>query len=98
MLEKHPPVTSLATHKQRLVVESELNRAEFGHEWKGLCEVAGGLADEAQSFAAPVLAAGSAVQEWLFEGRAGKTSWLGALINGARHGISLWLALRSRYS
>jgi hypothetical protein len=93
---KHPSLTPLAAHKQLLLVESELNRAELGHEWNCFCEEASGLAQNAQSLATPFLVTGSALRQWLFERHDHKRSWLGNLINGVRHGISIWLALRPR--
>jgi len=102
MHRKHPSLTPLAARKQLLLVESEINRAEFGHDWNCLCEGAAGLAHQARSIAslatagAALFASGSALRRLLFRRNEHKRSWVGNLINGVRNGISIGLALRSR--
>jgi hypothetical protein len=103
MRRKHPPLTALAAHKQLLVAESELNRAEFGRDLDCLCQAANKLAHEVRSVSslasagAALFASGSALRRWLpFKRNDPRRSWMSTLINGVRAGISIWLALRPR--
>lgn len=100
-------MTPLMARKELLVVESEINRAELGRECSALrdeaAEFASGLTGDANalgslaSAGAAFFTTGSALRRLLLNGNgAQKTSWVQALINGARAGISVWLALRPR--
>ena len=100
---KHPALTPLAAHKQLLVAESELNRAEFGRDWDCLCGTANKVAHEVRSIGslasagAALFASGSMLRRLLpFKRNEPGRSWMGTLINGVRAGISIWLALRPR--
>jgi hypothetical protein len=98
----------VAAHKALLLAESEINRAELGREWNSVCQDASKLAREIRSVGslastgAAVLASGVMLRRAL-SGRNGpgrhnghSSSWMKRLINGARAGISIWLALRQR--
>jgi hypothetical protein len=100
-------LTPLAARKQLLVMESELNRAELIREWSSLreeaLELAGDLTGDANalgslaSAGAALFTTGATLRRWLFKDNgAQKASWIQTLINGARTGISVWLALRPR--
>jgi len=103
MRRKHAALTALAAHKQLLVTESELNRAEFGRDWNCLGGAANKLAHDIRSVSslasagAVLFASGSALRRWWpFKRNEPRRSWMSALINGVRAGISIWLALRPR--
>ena len=99
-------MTPLLARKELLIVESEINRVELGRECSALrdktTEFMGGLTGDANalgslaSAGAAFFSTGSALRRLFFQGRAQKTSWTQTLINGARAGISVWLALRPR--
>jgi|SRR5688572_19826787 hypothetical protein len=102
-----PQLTPLAARKELLVVESEINRAELIREWGSLREEALELADDLTgdasalgslaSAGAALFTTGATLRRWLFKDNgAPKASWVQTLINGARAGISVWLALRPR--
>ena len=102
-----PRLTPLTARKELLVLESEINRVELGREWFVLREEAreltanltgdtnalGSLASAGAAF----FTTASALKRLFFRNTdAPKTSWPQTLINGARAGISIWLALRPR--
>lgn len=102
-----PRLTPLTARKELLVLESEINRVELGREWFVLREEAreltanltgdtnalGSLASAGAAFFTTT----SALKRLFFRNAdAPKTSWTQTLINGARAGISVWLALRPR--
>lgn len=100
-------MTPLMARKELLVVESEINRVELGRECSVLraesTEFFSGLTGDANalgslaSAGAALFTTGSALRRVFFNGDgAHKTSWVQTLINGARAGISVWLALRPR--
>lgn len=99
-------LTPLDARKQLLVVESEINRAELEREWNQLradaIDMAGGLTGDANtlgslaSAGAALFTTGSALRRLLSSNGAPRCSWVQTLINGARAGISVWLALRPR--
>ena len=87
-------------------MESEINRRELGREWDDLrfdvVEAAGTLTSDANtlgslaSAGAALFTTGSALGRLISKNGAPKCSWVQTLINGARAGISVWLALRPR--
>ncbi len=99
-------LTPLDARKQLLVVESEINRAELKREWNGLrldaLDTAATLTGDATtlgslaSAGAALFTTGSALRRLISKNGAAKSSWVSTLINGARAGISVWLALRPR--
>ena len=99
-------LTPLDARKQLLVLESEINRAELGREWNhlrmealGVADTLGGDATALGSLAsagAALFTTGSALRRLFSKNGATKSSWVSTLINGARAGISVWLALRPR--
>lgn len=92
----------LASRKQLLIAESELNRAQLAKEWQTLTRGVGGLAHRARiatawASAAALLAAG--VAAWRRGSSAPATpkpSWLPKILSGARMASSLWFAFRAR--
>jgi len=98
-------MTPLQTRKQLLVLESELNRAQFVAEWQevkagvehlaGQVSAVGSLAESAArigtSFAG--FFRGFSHPQKNEDGK--KSSWISTVFNGARAGISLWSTLRS---
>ena len=102
MCEQPSSLTALTAHKQLLVVECEIHRAELGREWQNLCgeteELRGKVCAVASlaSDSAAIVVAGTQIARKFFKPSPQKHSWGKTLINGARAGISVWLALRSR--
>jgi hypothetical protein len=101
---KNLHLTPLESRKQLLLVESELNRAQFVNELrdlnneirhlKGQVQAVGTLVSSAAKVAATFSAIGGAFTHRDL-GENGKSSWLSILLNGARTGASIWGALRS---
>ncbi len=98
-------LTPLESRKQLLLVESELNRAQLINELRALKSEINHL--KAQAHAIGSIASSAAQLATTFSaisrvfthrnGEEGKSrSWISTLLNGARTGISLWSALRSR--
>jgi hypothetical protein len=95
-------VSSLESERQRLIAESELNRAQLSTEWqtmaRGLHDLAhqvttlGAWASSAALLAAgvPALGRGSRVPG------AAKSSWLEKMLASARMASAIWLAFRAR--
>ena len=98
----HGKCSRVSDHKRSLLVESEINRAEFGREWDAFCDEVCVVAHDVRSIGslastgAAVFASGTALRRLLFRRNGRSTSWMSTLINGARAGISIWLALRQR--
>ena len=93
-------MNSLASRKQLLIAESELNRAHLAHDWCGITTGVRTLTDRAKSFgaiasSAAVLVAGFAAwRRGKSLGAAAKPSWLQTLLKGAGLISTLWLAFR----
>jgi hypothetical protein len=95
-------LSPLASRKQLLIAESELNRARLTQEWRTMTHGVGDLAHRAKiaaawGSAAALLAAG--VTAWRRGSPArdsAKSSWLPKILNGARVASMLWLAFRGR--
>jgi hypothetical protein len=101
---KNLHLTPLESRKQLLLVESELNRVqlvnelhELKHEIRHLkeqVETVGAIASSAVKLATTFSAIGSAFTHRGSEEKK-KSSWVSALMNGARAGASIWSAFRS---
>lgn len=102
-------LTPLAARKRLLLMESEINRVELRRECLALGAEASGLVGQLTgqmrtlgsiaSAGAVVLTLGSVVRRLFSKNHAAKTSKTSLthkLLNGARAGISVWTALRSR--
>ncbi len=93
-------VTPLELRKQRLITESELNRAQLSEEWQTMACGVRDLAHRAKAIAArapsaALLAAGLAA----FRRRqpaATKSSWCQRILNGVRLATTVWFAFRTR--
>ena len=74
---------TLAARKQLLVMESELHRAQLGHELESLQSAAQGMVRQARHANAVV---SQAAQTWtnVRASLAGKCSWLTTLLRGFR--------------
>jgi hypothetical protein len=105
MSGKNFQLTALASRKQLLLVESELNRAQLVNELRDLqgeiqqlkaqAQAIGALAASAAKLADTISAIGGAFTRRREE-RNGKPSWVANVINAARTGASLWETLRSQ--
>ena len=95
-------LTALAAHKQPLVAECDLHRAELGHESRNVSAGAEGLIEEVRAVASMVsdgvahVVGATQLARSILKAIGGKPSWGQILINGARAGCSFWLALRTR--
>ena len=102
MFGKNPRVNPLASRKQLLVAESELNRAQLAGDMAVLTAGVRTLTDRAKSSgsiasSAAVLVAGLAAcrRDRAVDAKA-KPSWLQTILKGAGLISTLWLAFRSR--
>ena len=92
-------LSPLAVRKQLLLVESDLNRAQFANEYAALNDQVRGLTGEFQGLISTATALVSGVQAvrglWS-ERRENKGSWFSKLFNVVRSGASAWSAFKSR--
>ena len=102
MFGKNPRVNPLASRRQLLVAESELNRAQLAGDMAALTAGVRTLTDRAKSSgsiasSAAVLVAGLAAcrHDRAVDAKA-KPSWLQTILKGAGLISTLWLAFRSR--
>ena len=94
-------LSPLESRKQRLIAESELNRAELSEEWRTMTHTAGSLARRAKS-----VARWSSAAALLVAGIAGlrrgprtvgmKSSRFAGILKGVRLASAIWLAFRAR--
>lgn len=102
MFGKDPSVSPLASRKQILIAESDLNRAQLFGDLAALTAEVRALSDRAKSFGSmassvAVLVAGlAAFRRGKFADAATKPSWSQAFLKGAGLVSTLWLAFRSR--
>ena len=95
-------LTALAARKQLLLAECDLHRAELGREWRNASAGAEGLVGEVCAMASMVsdgvahVVGATHLARSILKPTGGQPSWGQMLINGARAGFSLWLALRTR--
>jgi hypothetical protein len=102
MFGKKSQVSPLASRKQLLIAESELNRAQLAGDLAVLAAGVRTLTARAKSFGsiastAAVLVAGlAAFRRGKHADAAAKPSWLQTIFKGASLVSTLWLAFRSR--
>ncbi len=90
----------LATRKQMLIAESELNRAHLVQDWQTMAGEVHALADEVQTLRSMASAAGSLVAGLAALRRkksapAEKPAWWQTLLKGAGQISTLWSAFRA---
>ena len=101
MFRKKPRLNPLASRKQLLVAESELNRAQLVQEWHTLAEGVRAVADRAGSLGSLAATAASLIAgvasfrrtRSAFADR--KPSWWQTLLKGGQLAGLLWSKLRS---
>ena len=102
MFGKTPRVNPLASRKQLLVAESELNRAQVVQDLAALAAEARALGDRAKSFsfvtssAAALVSGLAAFQRGKHPDADAKPSWTRTILKGAGLISNLWLAFRSK--
>ncbi|HEX4120270.1 MAG TPA: hypothetical protein VH619_06630 [Verrucomicrobiae bacterium] len=95
-------MTPTESRKRLLIAESELNRAQLGHEWRAMADNVHTLTGRARTTGSLVLGAASLITG-LAAFRRIKTApaerkvpWWRALLKGAQLATSLWLDHNSR--
>ena len=102
MFGKQSHVSPLESRKQRLIAESELNRAQLSEEWQTMAHGVRDLADRVKTIsawasAAALLVAGvTALRRGSPAPGTAKSSWFQKLLNGARVASTIWFAFRAR--
>jgi hypothetical protein len=102
MFGEEPHVSPLASRKQLLIAESELNRAQLSEEWHTMTHGVRDLATRAKAIAAwassaALLVAGViALRRGPPKPGAAKSSWIQQILNGARVASTIWFAFRGR--
>ena len=102
MSGKESHLSPLASRKQRLIAESELNRAQLSEEWQTMAHGVRDLADRVKTIsawasAAALLVAGvTALRRGSPAPGTAKSSWFQTIVNGARLASTIWLAYRAR--
>ena len=97
-------MNSLDSHKQLLIAESELNRAQLVQEWQVMRAEVHALTEQARTIsfiasAVATLVAGlSSLRHKKPEPAAEKPSWWKTLLKGAGLASSFWQAFRSQRS
>jgi hypothetical protein len=101
MAGRKSPVSPLASRKQLLVAESEINRVRLAEEWQAMTQGVRGLAHRTKTvaaWAAPavVMVAGlAAFWRWKSAPAASQSTWLQKMVNGARLASKCWFAFRA---
>jgi hypothetical protein len=87
----------LASRKQLLIAESELNRAHLAQDWQALAGEANELAQQAATIRSLASASVVLISELVTRRQpaAKKTSWLQSILKGAQLAGSLWTQFRS---
>ena len=102
MPRKNPRLKELASRKQLLVAESELNRAHLVHEWETMAGDVRSLADQAKTVGAIASVAASLTAGFTSFSRqksapdAGKTPWWRTIVKVAGLASTFWSESRSR--
>ena len=100
MSGKNPRLNPLASRKQLLIAESELNRAQLVEDWQTMADDVHALADRARtirslaSAAASLVAGLAACRRKASAPADAKPSWLQTLLQGAQLAASLWSEFR----
>lgn len=90
----------LASRKQLLIAESELNRAQLAQEWQAMTDDAHALATQARTLGSVAAVAATLVAGLVTFTRgkpaaAAKSSWFQKITRGARLASTVWLAFRA---
>ena len=102
MFGKNPRLNPLASRKQLLIAESELNRAQLVEEWQAMTDGVRSVADRTRTISSVASAAVSLIAGLASFRRSKcvdadvKPSWLQTILKGAGLISSLWLAFRSQ--
>ena len=102
MSGKKPHLNPLASRKQLLIAESDLNRAQLVQDWQTVADGVYSVADRARILGSVVSATASLVAMLASFRRqksvsaAEKPSWLPTLLKGAELISTVWQAFRSR--
>src|ERR1017187_10892995 len=100
MSGKNPRMNPLASRKQLLMAESELNRAQLVQEWQTMADEVHSLANQARTISSFASAAASLVAGIASFRRkksapaAEKPSWLQTILKGAGLVSTIWSAFR----
>jgi len=101
MSGKNPRLNPLASRKQLLLAESELNRAQLVQDWQAVADGVRAVADRARTLGSIAATAASLVAVFASFRRqksaptAEKPSWLQTLLKGAGLLSTVWQAFRS---
>ena len=100
MFGKSSRINPLATRKQILIAESELNRARLVQDWQTLTGEVHALADEARTIrsvvsAAALLVTGLAALRRKKSAPAEKPAWWQTLLKGGQTISALWSEFRA---
>ena len=101
MFGKHPRMNSLASRKQLLIAESELNRAQLVQEWQTVAGEVQAMAEQARtirsiaSSVATLVTGLSSLRHKISAPAAEKTSWWQTILKGAVAVGSFWSEFRS---
>ena len=102
MFGKPPRMNSLASRKQLLIAESELNRAQLVQEWQTMAGEVQALTSQARTISSLISSAASLVAGLMAIGRkkpvstAEKPSWWQTILKGVGHLGTFWSEFRSR--
>ena len=103
MSEKNPRMNPLASRKQLLIAESELNRAQLVHELKIMADEVHSLTNQVRTISSLASAAGTLIAGLASFRRkkesapaAEKPSWLQTIVKGAGLISTIWSAFRTQ--
>jgi hypothetical protein len=102
MLGNTPHISPLASRKQLLIAESELNRAQLSGEWQVMAHGVRAVGHRSRTIAgwassAVMLVAGvAALRRGPPAPSSAKSSWFQKILNGARVASTIWFAFRAR--
>ena len=102
MFGKTTHLIPLASRKQLLIAESELNRAQLTEEWGSMGDGVRDVAHRAKTIAgwtssAVMLVAGvAALRHGPSAPGTAKSPWFQKILNGARVALTIWFAFRAR--
>jgi len=102
MLRNTPHISPVASRKQLLIAESELNRAQLSEEWRLMADGVRTVGHRARSItgwasSAVMLVAGvAALRRGPPVPGSAKSSWFHKILNVARVASTIWVAFRAR--
>jgi hypothetical protein len=100
MSGKNPRLNPLASRKQLLIAESELNRAQLVQDWQAVADEAQAVADRARTLGSVVSTTASLVAGLVSFRRkksapaAAKPSWWQTILKGAELISTVWQVFR----